>query len=206
VPTYNAIQTDRLENFVRRFLAVRNGGILPTVAPELGVEVTLPQLEDSMGLAGYIPWGTSFALGAGGAGTFNFVWFSNQTQTQLLVITPHISLGTLGNVVLAVKNDVVAPGGMQLTNGGWRDTRRNQNSYPSPFGILLQTGNVGAFPPAGYSYVYEVDLLAHTPWVFPTFVLAPQTSAIIVTRTANIGLTGGIVGYIRDLVADEDVI
>lgn len=205
MPTYNAIQTDRLENFVRRYLAVRNGGILPTVAPELGVEVTLPQLEDAMGLAGYIPWGAGSEIAAVAA-NFSIVHIANLTAAQLMVV--QVTLATTA-ALTAYWSLGPAPGAALIAAGdaGWRDSRRTQGSFPlNANGIQIQAGVIAAIPPAAHNRIAATRLAANTPATSPWVVLSPGQGFAGYLNTVNLAMTFSVTGYLRDMVPDEDTI
>lgn len=206
MPTYNSIQTDRLENFIRRFLSVRNGGILPTVTPELGIEVTVPQLEDAMGLAGYIPWGAASWIPAGGAGTFGAVSFFNATPAQLMVLEFTAGCGGVANLTLSA-GPALGLGLLAAGRAGWRDMRRAQGSFPlNVAGVQLQEGTLGAVPPGAHTLLATVRRATDVSWTMPPVVVPPGQGAAVWLDVANLAMSWSIKGYMRDMVADEDTI
>lgn len=204
---YNEIQTARAENLARRLLGIRNGGIIPSLSPELGLSFDLPQHEDLEALAGYIRFG--FAKQASAvAGEYSYAGINAYMLSQLVGVRLTVSSATAQGVWL-VRFDqnigftsLIAPD--QAT---WLDSRRQQSA------LSLSTSTVGmgsdseaAVPPglglSGYG-AHSVNIAANTPYTFPWVVLAPRTCLAVAAGTVNttIIVTGEC--WMRDCLGDE---
>lgn len=205
MPTYNSIQTSRLENYIRRLLGVRNGGIVPTVAPELGVDVTLPQLEDALALAGYVPFGLAHNVAAVAA-QFGAASVFNATAAQLLVL--QFTASANGNAI--IYNSVGPSLGLGLlpaANAMWRDTRRAAAAFPlNAAGLSVTDGTLAAIPPGAHNMVAAGRVLANTVVQGPWLVLSPGQGAAVWADLANVAFTWQAEGYVRDMIPDELVI
>ena len=203
MPEFNAIQTDRLENLVRRLLSVRNGGIMPTVAPELGVELAVPSLEDVLALGGYWRFGWAQTQNAV-AGELAYGGIYNGSQNQLLGVRLTVSSNANAAFqlilfdLLGLAFDTLLP----PSQGNWLDTRRDHLSFPLGTPLQIGDGTVAAIPGTGW-LVAHARVLANTPYTFPLVVLAPGTELIAVNQTANQELLTSGEAWLRDAAPDE---
>lgn len=200
MPEYNALQTSRLDKWVRKLLGIRNGGVMPTVAPELGVALNVPMLEDGMLPAGYEPFGIGTFVAAVAAQNA-FVSVINGYTDALVILRFWASAGGASGWDVALGAGIGAPG-IAVNNTSVRDLRRAQSSLPLGATTLNVAAGTQALavPPVGHQRVWSAPAnLASSPWV----VLAPSSGATCYATVVNIALYCSVEGYIRHVDPDE---
>lgn len=203
MPEYNAVQTSRLEGWVKRLLGIRNGGIMPTLAPELAAAINLPMYEDIDLLAGYVPWGAASTIGAVAAQNAQVTVQNNFTSALVL-----LRFGVSGSVTSAFEF-CTGPGlggpAIGVTSAGFRDTRRPIGSFPLGASGLNLTANtqVLASPPAAHFRVSQVVVSANGWQYSPWFVIEPNTALVLSMPTVNAQMVWSIEGFIRQVDPDE---
>lgn len=209
MPDYNSIQTDRIENLTRRLLGVRNGGIVPAVSPELAVDLSVPQLEDVLPLAGYIRFGAGGLQGAVAA-QYSYAAVSNLTPGSLLGVRLTGTLIVNGAIWFATSDATVAGALISPNNVAWLDKRRLAASFPlNANGVQIASSTSATAPPttpgvsrgAGY-----ITGLARVPITFPWCVLPPQTACLLITDSVNVDLYFSVEAWMRTYQPDELVI
>lgn len=208
MPTYNALQTDRVERYVGSMLGVRNGGICPTVAPELGLSLELPIKPDMDALAGYIPFGAG-QFQAGVAGQYSWFKFANRSTASIAVVQMTISVSVSAAVWLSVF-DTVGPAAATLCpadSANWLDMRRLHAAIPlNANGWEIGTNTAAVAPPglgaSGYGAGVQ-NILGASPYSFPWLVLPPGTCALVTGGNVNTAIIGSVYGFWRDLLPDE---
>lgn len=207
---YNEIQTSRLDNFIRRLLSIRNGGITPVMSPEASLSVNVPALEDQNSLAGYIPFGFGVSRGPTAA-QYAYCYISNLTPSSLFVVQLTASVEAI-QLVYALSSDMSQAGVLlPADQGGWLDTRRSQLSLPlNANGIQVIVGSTANVPPGlglNSRGVGLVVLSANQPYTWPfRWVLKPGTSCGIACASVNTSLTVSGAVHMREYVADELVV
>lgn len=208
MPDYNAVQIDRVENLTRRLLGVRNGGILPTVAPELSVDLGVPALEDVLPLAGYIRFGVCAEVGAVAA---QIAWccVANLTSRQLFGVS--LQAGATAATQFWLLGSLVQAGGLLAADrANWLDFRRTRVSLPlNSTGIQVTTGNTVNAPPGlgvALNAMAELYCPANTSIKFPTVILPPGTACTVAQNTVNAGMIVSGECWLRDIIPDELVI
>lgn len=214
MPEYNALQTARLDNFARRLLGVRNGGVLPLVSPEASVEIALPQAADSEALAGLIPWG-GFAQQAAVAGEIPWTQITNGTtegQPALLVLRIIIGHSAApGRCIIAqLPTGTGSLGGGQVAGNamGWRDSRRESStSFPTASAVTWRVGtNPAIAGGAGtYNIIWGARSLASSPVTSAWITLAPGGSVVAWVDQANVNAEFGVEGYLREAVLPDEL-
>lgn len=204
MPEYNAIQTSRLESWLKRLLGTRNGGIMPTVAPELGAAVNLPMYQDTDLLADYRAWGTGIVVNAV-AGQNALLDVSNLSAGWLLLVRPIV---TPGGATFIYEMTGASIGGALIpaANAGWRDTRLLASSFPlNATGIQVRSGTaaLAGIPPGAQNVVSIGAALAQTPCYFPWVTLAPGGVLSLACNVQNLQVAFAIEGYLRAVDPDE---
>lgn len=207
MPDYNSIQTDRFENLVRHLLGIRNGGVMPAVSPELGVDLNLPALEDVLALADYWRFGFGVAQPAVAA-EFGYIGVRNLTTSQLVGVKLRVSAGVAIRPMSIVSEAGIAYDTLLAADSvNWLDTRRLHSSFPLGAGaISIGSGTSPTAPPGLGGLAYDVgrqDAPANTSVEFPLIVLAPGHQALVALDTVNIALSVTGDCWLRDVLPDE---
>lgn len=206
MPEFNQLQTGRFDLFVKRMGAVRNGGIMAVVAPELVPVIPMPALEEQLLAAGYGIVGFGGTVAAVAA-QYAYAAVNNGSTNQLMVVHLQASADVAANWWLAVYPTTTAVAPLAAGNTGWLDTRRAPTTVPASTGsLLLGTGNSATVPPAtplgGFGVQYQVAL-ANTQLDFTPVVLKPGTSCAVIVELVNQGIRYGGQVAIRDCTPDE---
>lgn len=202
MPDFNSIQTARLENLVRHALGVRNGGVMPSVSPELGVELPIPMLEDMLALAGYWTFGFHTVVNAVAAQN-SYLSVFNGTTSQLLGIKMVVT-GSLATRYVLSTVESAPPGTLAAPDTvSWRDTRRLHASFPiGP--IEIRAGNAAGTPPVpGANAVFGARVAAVTRWDAPWVILDPGTGIVVWDVVVNQTLEASGEAWLRDALPDE---
>lgn len=204
MPNYNQVQTSRLENWAKRLLGVRNGGIVPTVAPELGLELSVPQLEDTLPLAGYVRFGWH-QVQAAVAAQYAFGGINNRTASQLIGVQLSLTASVASRYVLVVYDAGVAFGALLGANSGnWHDTRRLHASFPlNANGFEIGTGTSVGAPPGAGNFAWGSRNVVGQTLYFPWVVLAPGSGCVVYDVVVNQTLEVSGNAWVRDILPDE---
>lgn len=204
---YNELQTSRLENFARRLLGIRNGGVVPALSPEVGLELAVPGMADLLGLGGYIRWGFGI-LSAAVAGQYSGVWVTNRSSNLLVGVRWSSTPNVAGNVYLGTIDGTGPAYALANANDvSWLDTRRPAVSLPmNANGLEVKTGATAVAGPGFGAGAYAAGLvssLAASPWEWPEIVLKPGTGCGIHFNAVNVALFGSAECWLREATAEE---
>lgn len=202
---FNGIQTDRLEDFARRLLGIRQGGIVPTLSPEAALEIGLPQTLDAFALAGAWPWGSG-GFYAAVAGEFAALNATNGSPNLLVTLQFAVSMGATSLVTLVRGTKTLDGAGpiSILDQGGidYRDTRRTRGNFPTlALGFQFATALTASV--TGLNVIGRGASVGSSTLVLPEVVLAPGESVSLIAGTANSSLTWQATGTIRAANPDE---
>lgn len=205
---YNAITLDRFDRAVKKLLAIKNGGILGTLSPELqaGVDLT-PADNELMASLGYIPFARGYYVAAV-AGQYSKVEVVNLTTAAspwLVVVTAMTA--TAGGASASWLGIQSGAGGRALTVGSLvnRDTRQWGVAGLVPVTVAtLNYGNEAA------TSVYATQLAApYMPSAVPVqcpslpVYLGPLSSLLWEQNTVNLTMYVSVAGYARQLDPGE---
>lgn len=204
MPEYNAIQSSRLERWARRLLGVRNGGIMPTIAPELAAAINLPLYLDTDHLAGYDPW-SSAGLVSAVAGQFGGVEVVNAFVDALVVLSIEGSTAAGASTLVWFSGPTYLANPVAASTVAWRDSRLPQASFPlGPAGLSIRSGQSATAPPPAPNFqLARKDVPARETAIGPTVVLAPGGNIVMALLTANQDVSYSILGWTRHVDFDE---
>lgn len=206
---YNGIQTDRLEDFARRLLGIRNGGVVPTLSPECAIEVGLPQTLDLLALSGAWPYCASGAYAAV-AGEFPCVVITNSSTNFLMTVELRVATAATSTWRL-VRGTRTLDGAGPITvlttaEVDYLDTRRTRGNFPTGIAAgqtSFQSSTILAATSVGLNRIGQRKAVGAGEAIMPEVVLAPGESISCFSDVANQGMLYEAVGTIRIATTDE---
>lgn len=206
---FNALSVDRFDRAVKKLFAIKNGGILSTLAAELGASVDLTPGTDNELLSslGYIPFARGYYIApvAGQYTKCEVVNLSTPANPWLVVVTSLFA--TAGAATATWLGIQSGGGGRALTVGSLvtRDTRLWGAAGLVP--VTVATFNYGN---EAATAVYATNLgTPYMPSAIPTqaietpVYLGPLSSLLWEENTVNVSMYATVMGYMRPLDPGE---
>lgn len=202
---FNAIQTERYERLARKLLAIKNAGVLTTLAAELQLGIEIPLRPTDAAYLGEQHFSWHYFVAAV-AGQYSRLGLRNNAADAVLVVTSFTiaSTAAMGQYMLSMST-AAGLGGMAAGIAISNDTRDRRSSLAD---VIPESGaNVAAAPYWGTASVvhwgYDAAPTEHTVVLAEPLVLGPAGKCLLECNTVNLGIFGGFTGYTRKLDPGE---
>lgn len=212
VAPYNALQVARYENALRKMLGVKNGAVMPTLAPELGAEINVqPMMGEMQALVGWTPFSLVRTVAAGGAGNYSGILVYPPDANQVIEITRIASGATASSSTDFGLTTTATTGLLVFTVPGGNLVAFSRDGRVGPNNGLV-VGTYGHMNAAGVSaHLLRVQSPASpaTQFVTTDFILQNDARAnniaqlLILNQTANQAVTFQVEGRVRSVEVGE---
>lgn len=208
---FNAVTVDRFDRAAKKLCAIKNGGILSTLAGELTASVDFtPADNELMASLGMVPWSKGFSIAAvaGQYSSAELINASTAAAPWLVVVTAAwFCPGATSTLYLSAQQG--AAGGLAIAPSSvvHRDTRLWGAAGLLPITVVeFRAGTVAGVPPVYATIITDLLSLGNTPCnLLPTepVYLGPLSSIAIQGSTANSAGVVTFTGYARPLDLGE---